>query len=427
MIEVMSTHSQNAVIKVIGVGGCGGNAVANMLEAGIEGVDFIVANTDAQVLRDCKAKTVLQLGGDMTRGLGAGANPEIGRKAAEEDRDRIQEVIEGADMLFITAGMGGGTGTGAAPVIAQIAREMGILTVAVVTKPFDFEGKRNRLADQGINELVKYVDSLITIPNQKLMSVLGRNITVKEAFRKANDVLNGAVQGIADVITREGMMNVDFADVRTVMTEKGMAMMGSGSARGENRAREAAEKAISSPFLEDINVHGATGVLVNITSGFDLSLGEFDEVGKVISGFAADGAMIVMGAVYDQNLDGELRVTVIATGLGNARQKQALEEAARIAAAAQQSVQQPAYAANDYPAEMMLDRRSKPRVIESRGETRVAPVEPLRPAGAYEAFDAPAITRRSVEKKAAAAPGFSRDAKEMDYLDIPSFLRRQAD
>lgn len=424
MIEIMSTNSQNAVIKVIGVGGCGGNAVNTMLEAGIEEVEFIVANTDAQALASSKAKTVLQIGTDLTRGLGAGAVPEIGRKAAEEDRDRIQEVIEGADMLFITAGMGGGTGTGAAPVVAEIAREMGILTVAVVTRPFDFEAKRKQLADQGIEELVKYVDSLITIPNEKLLSILGRNVKFRDALVQANDVLKGAVQGISDVIVREGLINVDFADVKTVMTEKGMAMMGSGSATGENRAREAAEKAISSPFLEDVNVRGATGVLVNITAGYDFTLAEYTEVGNVIEEFSAEGAMNVVGAVFDPALEetNELRVTVIATGLGG--KHQAEEEPSQKGG----TTNSPApNREGDYPAEKLLDRRSRPRLVEVRPERRFSAVEKSSASGGYEQFDVPTVTRLEAEKKAQAPTGFSRDIKDIEYLDIPSFLRRQAD
>ncbi|MCH8117515.1 MAG: cell division protein FtsZ, partial [Proteobacteria bacterium] len=289
MFELLDGRSQNAIIKVIGVGGGGGNAVAHMVEAGIEGVDFVCANTDAQALQGVRARTALQIGCNITKGLGAGSDPDIGRQAAMEDRDRLQEVIEGADMLFITAGMGGGTGTGATPIVAQVAKELGILTVAVVTKPFSMEGsKRMMIAEQGIAELGKYVDSLITIPNEKLLSVLGGETTLLDAFRSANEVLQGAVQGIAELITRPGLINVDFADVRTVMAEMGMAMMGSGSASGEDRAREAAEAAVSSPLLEDINLAGAKGVLVNVTAGPDLSIGEFQAVGNTGRAFASD-------------------------------------------------------------------------------------------------------------------------------------------
>ncbi len=319
MFELIDTYEQGAVIKVIGVGGGGGNAVQHMVQNRIEGVDFICANTDAQALKSTEAKTVLQLGSNMTKGLGAGANPDVGRQAAIEDRERIEEVIEGADMLFITAGMGGGTGTGGAPVIAEIARDMGILTVAVVTRPFPFEGaKRAAVADQGIEELSKYVDSLITIPNEKLLTVLGKGVTLLDAFKSANDVLLGAVQGIAELITRPGLINVDFADVRTVMSEMGMAMMGSGSAQGQDRAKEAADAAISSPLLDDVNIAGARGILVNITAGMDLSIGEFEEVGGAIREFASPEATVVIGTVVDPDMSNEFRVTVVATGLDSA-------------------------------------------------------------------------------------------------------------
>src|SRR3569832_854142 len=310
MFELMDAYSQFAVIKVIGVGGGGGNAVAHMITSGIEGVEFMCINTDAQALKHSKVKTSLQIGCNITKGLGAGADPEVGRQAAMEDRDRIIEMIEGCDMLFITAGMGGGTGTGAAPVVAQVAKELGILTVAVVTRPFEMEGgKRTLVANHGLAELGKYVASLITIPNQKLLTVLG-------AIKSANHVLQGAVQGSAELITRPGLINVDFADVRTVMSETGMAMMGSGVARGEMRAKEAAEKAVSSPLLEDINLQGAHGILVNVTAGMDLSIGEFQEVGNVVKQFASDDATVVVGTVIDPELSNTVRVTVVATGLG---------------------------------------------------------------------------------------------------------------
>src|ERR1700740_3156653 len=317
MFELMDSYSQSAVIKVLGVGGGGGNAVAHMIQTGIEGVDFICINTDAQALKHSKVKMSLQIGGNITKGWGAGADPEVGRQAAMEDRDRIIELIEGSDMLFITAGMGGGTGTGAAPVVAQVAKELGILTVAVVTRPFEMEGnKRSRVADQGMLELSKYVDSLITIPNQKLLSVLGPQTTLLDAFKSANQVLQGAVQGMAELITRPGLINVDFADVRTVMAETGMAMMGSGAASGEGRAREAAEAAVSSPLLEDINLAGAHGILVNVTAGMDLSIGEFQEVGQIVKQFESDDAPVVVGTVIDPELSNQVRVTVVATGLG---------------------------------------------------------------------------------------------------------------
>ncbi|MFK8017481.1 MAG: cell division protein FtsZ [Gammaproteobacteria bacterium] len=320
MFELMDSYSQNAVIRVIGVGGGGGNAVAHMVKSGIDGVDFVCANTDAQALKNAKVKTGLQIGCNITRGLGAGANPDVGRQAAMEDRDRILEVIEGSDMLFITAGMGGGTGTGAAPVVAQVAKELGILTVAVVTKPFGMEGnKRTKIAEEGIAELAKYCDSIITIPNQKLLTVLGPDTSLLEAFKAANDVLQGAVQGIAELITRPGLINVDFADVRTVMAEMGMAMMGSGASTGPDRAREAAEKAVSSPLLEDINLSGANGILVNVTASSNLGIGEFDEVGNTVKAFASEEATVVLGTVIDEDMEDEIRVTVVATGLGGSR------------------------------------------------------------------------------------------------------------
>ena len=307
--------SQNAVIKVVGVGGGGGNAVTHMVEQSIEGVEFVCANTDGQALKKSQADSI-QIGQELTKGLGAGANPEIGKRAAQEDRSQIQKVLEGADMVFITAGMGGGTGTGAAPVIAEVAKEMGILTVAVVTKPFPFEGRRRmQLAEYGISELSQVVDSLITIPNAKLLSVLGKNISLLDAFKAANDVLLGAVQGISELITKPGLINVDFADVRTVMSAMGIAMMGTASASGENRAREAAESAVASPLLEDINLSGAKGVLVNITSGMDMSIGEFEEVGDVIKSFTSDQATVVVGTVIDPEMSDELRVTIVVTGL----------------------------------------------------------------------------------------------------------------
>ena len=297
--ELMDAYSDSsAVIRVIGVGGGGGNAVEHMVQANVEGVEFVCANTDAQALKNASSRTVLQLGNGVTKGLGAGANPEIGRQSALEDRDRISDLLEGADMVFITAGMGGGTGTGASPVIAQIAKEMGILTVAVVTKPFPFELKRRmQIADEGIQELAEHVDSLITVPNEKLLSVLGKGITLKEAFRAANDVLLGAVQGIAELITRPGTINVDFADVRTVMAEKGRAMMGSGRATGENRAEEAARAAIACPLLEDVNLKGARGILVNVTAGPELGLEEFSAVGEAIGDFASENALVVVGTI----------------------------------------------------------------------------------------------------------------------------------
>jgi len=380
MFELMDAHSQSAVIKVIGVGGGGGNAVAHMVNAGIEGVDFICANTDAQALKSARVRTALQIGCNITKGLGAGADPEVGRQAAMEDRDRIIEVIEGADMLFITAGMGGGTGTGAAPIVAQVARELGILTVAVVTKPFAMEGnKRMNIAENGIADLGKYVDSLITIPNEKLLTVLGGETTLLDAFRAANQVLQGAVQGIAELITRPGLINVDFADVRTVMGEMGMAMMGSGASSGDDRAREAAEAAISSPLLEDINLSGARGILVNVTAGMDLSIGEFQEVGNTIKEFASNDATVVVGTVIDPEMSNQIRVTVVATGLGQE---------------AQQS-------------------QAPMRVVRRQAESR----EPN-----YHTLDKP-----TVQRKRAVGDGLENPGLQEELLDIPAFLRRQAD
>src|SRR5210317_97368 len=324
MFELVENYTPSAMIKVIGVGGGGGNAVAQMIDASIDGVEFIAANTDAQALRQFKGRTLLQIGSSVTKGLGAGANPEVGRQAALEDRDRIIEMIDGADMVFITAGMGGGTGTGAAPVIAQAAKELGILTVAVVTKPFHFEAKRRMvIAEQGIEELSKHVDSLIVIPNSKLPEVMGEDALLLNAFKAANDVLHGAVQGIAELITRQGLINVDFADVRTVMSEMGMAVMGAGQAKGEDRAIMAVQSAIGSPLLEDVNLQGACGVLVNITAGMNLTMREFEEIGAAVSGFASDDATVVIGTVIDPEMGDELRVTVVATGLGGKPVKKA--------------------------------------------------------------------------------------------------------
>jgi cell division protein FtsZ len=382
--ELIDTYTQNAVIKVIGVGGGGGNALEHMVMNEIEGVDFICANTDAQALRKSAATTQLQLGTDITKGLGAGANPDVGRQAALEDRERVMEVISGADMVFITAGMGGGTGTGAAPVVAQVAKEMGILTVAVVTKPFPFEGaKRLKIANAGLEELSQHVDSLITIPNEKLLAVLGKDMSLLNAFKAANDVLLGAVQGIAELITREGMINVDFADVRTVMSEMGMAMMGTGRAKGEGRAIEAAKSAISSPLLEDVDLAGARGVLVNITAGLDMTIGEFEEVGNTIREFASEDATVVVGTVIDPEMTDELRVTVVATGLGG-------EKIAGIA--------------------------MTPEVIAPQIEIVKKPVD--------IDYDKPTVIRKEEQQS---QKQVANSDINMDYLDIPAFLRRQAD
>ena len=381
MFELVDSAPQSAVIKVIGVGGGGGNAVQHMLARKVEGVEFIAANTDAQALKNLDAKTTLQIGSTVTKGLGAGTNSEVGRQAAVEDRDRISEVLSGADMAFITAGMGGGTGTGAAPVVAALAKEMGILTVAVVTRPFGFE-KRMNIADEGILELSQNVDSLITIPNEKLLEVLGDQTSMLDAFAAANDVLLGAVQGIADLIIRPGLINVDFADVRTVMSEMGMAMMGTGYAEGEDRAYRAAEAAIKSPLLEEVDLNGARGILVNVTAGPSLNIGEFSQVGDLVQDFASDSATMVIGTVIDPGMNEEVKVTVVATGLGDANAPS-----------------------------MVVDNST--RQSFSNG-----PID-------YEQLDRPSYTRSNQDLKAPSDESAQRN--EADYLDVPAFLRRQAD
>ncbi len=386
MFELMEDHSEEAIIKVIGVGGGGGNAVEHMVSQTIEGVEFVTANTDSQALRNSSADVTLQLGADVTKGLGAGANPEIGRCAAEEDRETIKQALQGADMIFIAAGMGGGTGTGAAPVVAEIAKEMGILTVAVVTKPFPFEGKkRMNYADQGIEFLSKSVDSLITIPNEKLLKVLGPGTSLLDAFKAANNVLLGAVQGIAELITRPGLINVDFADVRTVMSEMGTAMMGSGTASGDDRAQEAADAAISSPLLEDVDLAGARGILVNITAGMDISIDEFETVGNAVKAFASENATVVVGAVIDMDMTDELRVTVVATGIG-------AESKPDITLVNPMPMAEPKVVGGDY--------------------TPAAPQVNV-------ATEAVVMTDSNAQKAI---------ATDLDtYLDIPAFLRKQAD
>ncbi|MFM3437194.1 cell division protein FtsZ [Klebsiella pneumoniae] len=383
MFEPMEL-TNDAVIKVIGVGGGGGNAVEHMVRERIEGVEFFAVNTDAQALRKTAVGQTIQIGGGITKGLGAGANPEVGRNAADEDREALRAALDGADMVFIAAGMGGGTGTGAAPVVAEVAKDLGILTVAVVTKPFNFEGKkRMAFAEQGITELSKHVDSLITIPNDKLLKVLGRGISLLDAFGAANDVLKGAVQGIAELITRPGLMNVDFADVRTVMSEMGYAMMGSGVASSEDRAEEAAEMAISSPLLEDIDLSGARGVLVNITAGFDLRLDEFETVGNTIRAFASDNATVVIGTSLDPDMNDELRVTVVATGIG-------MDKRPEITLVTNKQVQQP-----------VMDR--------------------------YQQHGMSPLTQEQKPAAKVVNDNTPQTAKEPDYLDIPAFLRKQAD
>ena len=381
--EPVGSQGDDALIKVIGIGGGGGNAVEHMLRENIEGVHFVAVNTDAQALRNSGAETTIQIGANITKGLGAGANPDVGREAALENRDEIRQMLTGSDMVFIAAGMGGGTGTGAAPVIAEVAKELGILTVAVVTKPFNFEGKkRMSYALQGIDELSKHVDSLITIPNDKLLKVLGRGVSLLDAFKAANNVLLGAVQGIAELITRPGLINVDFADVRTVMREMGTAMMGTGSARGDDRAEEAAEKAISSPLLEDIDLAGAKGILVNITAGLDVTMEEFETVGNAVKAFASENATGVVGAVIDPSLEDELRVTVVATGIGNERKP-----------------------------DITLVKNSQ-KAVE----------RPMRPM--MHETHAPRYDERVMQQTVNAEP---QPRSEPDYLDIPAFLRKQAD
>ncbi len=383
MFEIMDSPSSNAVIKVIGVGGGGGNAVEHMLNSNVDGVEFVCANTDAQALERSSVKTSIQLGSEITKGLGAGADPAVGRQAALEDRERISELLTNTDMVFITAGMGGGTGTGAAPVIAEIAKELGVLTVAVVTKPFIFEmKKRMKVAEEGINELRQHVDSLIIVPNDKVLSVMkGKKLT--EAFKAANDVLHGAVQGIAELMTCPGLINVDFADVRTVMSEKGMSMMGSGVGQGEDRAIRAAELAVSSPLLEDVDLSGAKGILVNITSSDDMSIDEFSEVGSVVQEFAADDATVVIGTAIDPELKDEIRVTVVATGIGGA-------------------------AGTDV----------KPPVLS---EVKVE--SPIKADGTtdYGKLQQPTVIRQNAGQTKQAV------GSDMEYLDIPAFLRKQAD
>ncbi len=387
--ELIENYTPGATIKVVGIGGGGGNAVNQMVESEIDGVEFVCINTDSQALRNFAGKTTLQIGSSVTRGLGAGANPEVGRQSALEDRDRISEMLDGCDMVFITAGMGGGTGTGAAPVVAHTAKEMGILTVAVVTKPFPFEGQRRMaIAQQGIDELSHHVDSLITIPNAKLLSVLGSDVTLLDAFRSANQVLSGAVQGIAELITRPGLINVDFADVRTVMSEMGMAMMGAGTAKGEDRALMAAQSAIGSPLLEDVDLNGACGILVNVTAGMNLSMKEFEEVGTTVADLASEDATVVVGTVIDPDMTDELRVTVVATGLGQKRPK----------------------------------RQEKPMKIIRTG-TDSRPV--------FRATDAEQHVEQTAQPREPAETGESQklfgEQKQLDYLDIPAFLRNQAD
>ena len=397
MFELMDSHGEEAVIKVIGVGGGGGNAVEHMVAQSIEGVEFIAINTDAQVLRSSSADITLQIGSNVTKGLGAGADPNVGRDAAQEDRETIRQSLDGADMVFITAGMGGGTGTGAAPEVAKIAREMGILTVAVVTKPFPFEGKkRTTFAEQGIIELANNVDSLITIPNEKLLKVMGPGTPLLQAFSAANDVLRGAVQGIAELITRPGLINVDFADVRTVMSEMGKAMMGSGAASGPDRAEEAAESAIASPLLEDIDLSGARGILVNITAGPDFAIDEFETVGNAVKAFASENATVVVGTVIDMDMTDELRVTVVATGIGAEKKPDislVSSEGSRLSSSARE------FGGNhqSQSQESQGHQQHRGNVGGTEGNQALKADDEVQPNN------------------------------DLEYLDIPAFLRKQAD
>ncbi|MBF0379942.1 MAG: cell division protein FtsZ [Magnetococcales bacterium] len=397
-IEFETNEPLEARIKVVGVGGGGGNAINNMIQSQLEGVEFIVANTDAQALSRNLAPTRLQIGEAVTRGLGAGAKPEVGMKAAEESRDRIQEMFTGADMVFITAGMGGGTGTGAAPIIASVAKEMGILTVAVVTKPFNFEGKRRlQLADEGLALLRDQVDTVITIPNQKLLSIVGKNTTILDAFRKADDVLQQAVRGITDLITIPGLINVDFADVRTIMDEMGQAMMGAAESTGDTRALDAATNAISSPLLDDVSIHGAKGVLINITGGYNLALQEVDEAATVIRDMAHDDANIVFGAVLDESMEDSVRVTVVATGIGGA-----------------ETVAFP----NKMSSNSRLSQRQPP--LAASNDSIIEPDSPAKKAKKSSK------ARRKVDNNRFNGQSLD-DINQLDAFDVPTFLRRQMD
>ncbi|QTR46702.1 cell division protein FtsZ [Thiothrix litoralis] len=406
MFELMDSAAKGAAIKVIGVGGGGGNAVKHMLASGIEGVEYICANTDSQALAGIGVKSILQLGTSLTKGLGAGANPEIGREAAIEDRERIKELVSGTDMLFITAGMGGGTGTGAAPVIAEIARDMGILTVAVVTRPFLMEGaRRKKSADAGITELHKHVDSLITIPNQKLLTSLGKNVSLMSAFEAANDVLLKAVQGIAELITNPGLINVDFADVRAVMCNGGVTMMGSGEAQGEDRASKAAQMAISSPLLEDIRLDGSHGILVSISGGLDMTMHEFEEVGSVVGQFASDDANVIIGTTLNQDLGDRIRVTIVATGL----------EEGGVTSVARPSLsvvsQQPPHARG-------VDRHAQQQAALNEQRSRVRDLPPVELAR-----DIPGVKPYGSGRDSSSYTSRGSESS----LDIPAFLRKQAD
>ena len=395
MFELLDNFPQSAVIKVVGVGGGGGNAIEHMVSAEVDCVEFICANTDSQALKKSSARTVLQLGTEVTKGLGAGANPDIGREAAIEDIDRIRDALQGANIVFVTAGMGGGTGTGAAPIVAQVAKELGALTVAVVTRPFPFEGrKRSEVAVRGIAELSEVVDSLITIPNEKLLTVLGKSVTLLDAFKAANDVLLGAVQGISELITRPGLINVDFADVRTVMSNMGIAMMGTGTAFGEDRAYDAAKAAISSPLLDDIDLSGAKGVLVNVTAGMDMSITEFEKVGDVVKQFTSENATVIVGTVIDPEMSDDLRVTIVATGLSKTTSTSIVDSGTKV--------------------EEQESAKTEESLINEEDEKLEAEVEHL---------DSDIIRRKS----SSSVRNNSEKDNDMDYLDIPAFLRRHAE
>jgi cell division protein FtsZ len=404
---VENTMGTNATIKVLGVGGGGGNAINNMISAGLNGVEFIAANTDFQVLEQNLAPVKIQLGVNSTRGLGAGGNPEVGAKATQEDVEKVREIIQGSDMVFITAGLGGGTGTGGAPIVAQICRELGVLTVAVVTKPFGFEGKvRMHKAEEGVKALRQAVDTLITIPNDRLSSLADRRATLLEMFKRADDVLLYAVKGISDLIMKPGLINVDFADVRTVMGEMGLALMGTGIAKGENRAVQAAQQAISSPLLEDISIKGARAALINISAGPDLGMHEFEEASSLIYKEVSDEAQIILGTAIDQNMGDELRVTVIATGIGK-------EEKCSEAEPRFRQMRVVSGGGGGAP-DLNYDYLDIPSIV--RNQDRVA-INELRGDGG----------ERGASKKKGFFKRLANSAREDEDLSIPTFIRRQAD
>ena len=422
MIEFVDA-SGAARIKVVGVGGGGGNAVNTMIAAGLPGVDFIAANTDAQALKANLAPIKMQLGEKLTRGLGAGGNPEVGKRSAQEDVERLREYLADADMIFITAGMGGGTGTGAAPVIAKVAKELGSLTVGVVTKPFVFEGKRRmKQADEGMKDLKASVDTLISIPNQRLLSVAGRNSSILETFKKADDVLLQAVRGISDLITVHGLINLDFADVRAIMSEMGMAMMGAAIAQGENRAIEAAQKAISSPLLEDVSIKGARGLLINVTGGPDMSLYEVTEAASLIQEEAHEDANIIFGAVIDEKLADEIRITVIATGFGDLATRYAPRYSSSGA-----PITAPIQAAATRPVDPATVQPTAPTLPPPPPQQRMFSSKPVRRMGMIvdDGLDIPAFKRRGADQNAMLERNEPSEMGEHDdKLDIPTFLRK---